>query len=72
MAGEISFGESLHRRVQLLSANREHINRLAEFLQTQVNSLQWDNCIAKPNQKYLHVVDSYSNHDSRVPFTKRP
>lgn len=37
MNGEITFSEALSRRIELLKANRSHINQLVDFLHTQVS-----------------------------------
>jgi len=37
MNGEITFSEALSRRIELLKANRSHINQLVDFLYTQVS-----------------------------------
>ncbi len=38
MNGEISFAESLKKRIQLLEANRSHIDQLVAFLKTKVSA----------------------------------
>ena len=37
MNGEISFAEALSRRIELLKANRSHIDKLVDFLHTKVS-----------------------------------
>jgi D-3-phosphoglycerate dehydrogenase / 2-oxoglutarate reductase len=37
MNGEITFSEALSRRIELLKANRSHIEKLVDFLHTQVS-----------------------------------
>src|SRR6218665_3580930 len=37
MNGEISFSEALSRRIDLLKANRAHIDKLVDFLHTKVS-----------------------------------
>lgn len=57
MSGEISFGESLRRRVQLLSANRSHINQLTEFLQTQISDSFLENqTFLRAHQTQIYVI----------------
>ena len=38
MTGELSFSQSLSRRIALLQANREHLDLLIEFLKTQISA----------------------------------
>ncbi len=37
MNGEMPFGEALHRRIELLQANRSHIEALIDFLRTKIS-----------------------------------
>ena len=57
MAGEISFGESLRRRVQLLSANRSHISELAEFLTAKISdSFLRNQAFLREYQTQIYII----------------
>lgn len=57
MSGEISFGESLRRRVRLLNANRSHVHELADFLQTQISdSFLRNAAFLREYRKQIYVI----------------
>lgn len=57
MNGEISFGESLNRRIQLLSANRMHIDALIEFLKTKISdSFVKNSEFFKNNAENIYII----------------
>ncbi|CAH0996440.1 Formate dehydrogenase, mitochondrial [Emticicia aquatica] len=53
MNGEITFSEALSRRIELLKANRSHIDKLVDFLHTQVSES------FQRNEKFLR---EYADH----------
>ena len=59
MNGEMSFAEGLRQRIDLLPANRTHIEKLVEFLRTKVSdSFERNSQFLTDNADYIYVVSS--------------
>jgi len=59
MNGEIPFSEGLRKRIELLSANKQHIKLLVEFLKTQVsNSFLRNRQFFQNHQDQVYIVSS--------------
>ncbi|WP_345026667.1 phosphoglycerate dehydrogenase [Ravibacter arvi] len=59
MNGEISFSEGLRKRIELLSANKSHIQTLVEYLRTQVsNSFLRNRQFLSEHAENIYIVSS--------------
>jgi D-3-phosphoglycerate dehydrogenase / 2-oxoglutarate reductase len=59
MAGEIGFAESLKARVNLLPANREHVETLIEFLKGKISdSFARNEAFIRENAANIYIVSS--------------
>ncbi len=59
MNGEMSFAEGLRRRIELLPANRSHIELLIDYLRTKVSdSFQRNKAFITENADHIYIVSS--------------
>ncbi|HEV7348862.1 phosphoglycerate dehydrogenase [Telluribacter sp.] len=59
MNGEMSFSEGLRRRIELLSANRQHIEVLVELLRTKVSdSFQRNKRFLSEQVDHIYIISS--------------
>ncbi len=59
MNGEISFSEGLKQRIGLLSANREHLDLLIDFLHTKVSdSFRRNRAFLTENSDRIYIISS--------------
>lgn len=59
MNGEMSFAEGLRRRIELLPANKSHIELLVDYLRTKVSdSFQRNKAFISENADHIYIVSS--------------
>jgi D-3-phosphoglycerate dehydrogenase len=59
MNGEMSFAEGLRQRIELLPANRVHIEKLVDFLRTKISdSFERNSQFLRDNSDFIYVVSS--------------
>lgn len=59
MNGEMSFAEGLRQRIELLPANRTHIEKLVDFLRTKISdSFERNSQFLRDNSDFIYVVSS--------------